>query len=47
MGETRGTQGGKTVLFWLKELKERDYLEELDIDPIWHVANKTNLKDAD
>jgi len=47
MGETRGTQRDKTVLFWLKELKERDYLEELDISPIWYVANKTNLKDVD
>jgi hypothetical protein len=44
MGKTHGMQGDKTVLFSLKELKERDYLEELDIDPIWYVANKTNLK---
>jgi hypothetical protein len=46
MGETHGTQGDKTALFWLKEQKERDYLEELDIDPIWYVANKMNLKDV-
>lgn len=46
MGQTHGTQGDKTVIFWLNELKERDYLEELDIGPIWYVANKTNLKDV-
>jgi len=46
MGETRGTQGHKTVLFWLKELKKRHQLEELDIDLIWYVANKTILKDV-
>ena len=46
MGETHGTQGDKTALFWLKEPKKRGYLEELDIDPIWYVAKKTNLKDV-
>jgi len=31
MREAHGTQGDKIALFWLKELKERDYLEELDM----------------
>lgn len=46
MGETHGTQGDKTVLFQLKELKERNNLEEQDIDPIWYVANKTIIKEV-
>jgi len=46
MGETHGTQGDKTLLFWLKELKETDHLEELNIEPIWYVVNKTILKDV-
>ena len=34
--------GDKTVLFWLKELNEKAYWEELDIDLRWNVTNKTH-----